>query len=165
MWVLTHPHVGAIIPTLADVCIPVVFPGSPARITNYGVDMLKATFGGFIYQRRSELRLTLRAFCAKAGIDPSNYSKYERGVAVPTEQSVLRKIAKGLGIPVKAGSSEWIKLQSLASAARGEFPTDLLQNERILAALPAFYQRLRDEGLPKDQDEVEALVNILKGEM
>lgn len=127
--------------------------------------MTQETFGQLIQRKRGELGLTLRAFCAKVRIDPSNLSKYERGVAVPSEDAVLRRLARGLNIPTRRGNPDWKQFQILASAARGEVPSDLLKNDRILAALPAFYQRLRDQGLPEGQDEVDALVGVLKSVM
>ncbi len=42
-----------------------------------------ASFGEWLKARRGRKRLTLRVFAKKAGLDPGNLSRYERGVVQP----------------------------------------------------------------------------------
>lgn len=96
-------------------------------------------FGEFIKMRRLSLDLGLRDFCLKAKMDPSNYSKYERGALAAPGDKDLRRIARGLKI--RPGSAEWNKFVDLAAIQRSEFPTDI--NKKYMHLLPAFYQKLR----------------------
>ena len=117
-------------------------------------------FGEFLYNKRMEKGIGLRAFCLNTDVDPSNYSKYERGVAMPPNETVLRRIAKGLAI--KQGTQEWKTLTGLAAAGRGELPSDLKANKRLVEALPALYSHLRDHELPDGGDPFDALIKVLK---
>jgi transcriptional regulator with XRE-family HTH domain len=109
-------------------------------------------FGEFIKTRRLSLELGLRDFCLRAKMDPSNYSKYERGVLPAPGDKDLKRIARGLSIPI--GSSDWNKLVDLAAVQRSEFPTDL--NVRYMHLLPTFYQKLRGH----EGGEIESLQDL-----
>ena len=50
------------------------------------------TFGEFIKQLRLQNRITLREFCRLAGIDPSNWSKIERGMLQPPKSKMLQSL-------------------------------------------------------------------------
>ena len=121
---------------------------------------MKNVFGDFIKARRLALGLGLRDFCLKAKMDPSNYSKYERGVlqTAPGDKD-LRRIARGLG--VRVGSADWNSLRDLAAIQRSEFPDDM--NKKYMHLLPAFYQKLRGhEG--GGVDSLEDLAKLLREE-
>lgn len=120
---------------------------------------MQKTFGEFIRDRRLALDLGLREFCLLAKMDPSNYSKYERGVLTTPSEKDLKRIAKGLGI--KHGSLKWNELCDLAAVQRSEVPLDV--NARYMHLLPAFYQKLRGhEG--GGIESLEDLANLLREE-
>src|SRR4030042_4730552 len=59
----------------------------------------KMDFGTFIKNKRIEKGLTLREFCRKAKLDPSNWSKIERGIFPPPKsRPVLEEIAAAVGL-------------------------------------------------------------------
>ncbi len=54
-------------------------------------------FGELLRKRRKELRLGLREFALKAGLDPGNLSKIERGrLGAPQSDEVLGRICRAL---------------------------------------------------------------------
>lgn len=126
---------------------------------------MQESFGQYIQGKRAELRLGLREFCEAAGVDPSNYSKYERGILAPPEGVALKRIAKGLRIHATMKDPEWRKLTALAAAGRGEIPSDLVRNQRLMSLMPALYQHLREHELPAGTDPIEVLVKALRKEV
>jgi transcriptional regulator with XRE-family HTH domain len=107
----------------------------------HGAPMSNA-FGEMLREKRLEQRRSLREFSMGIGLDPSNYSKIERGVLPPPVDDGFGKIAEGLGlIP---GSQEWERLLFTAEVDRREIPGAVLANEEVAAALPAFFQKLKD---------------------
>ena len=57
-------------------------------------------FGELIKRLRSQKRLGLREFCVATDCDPSNWSKVERGMLPPPQDTaVLDRIAVILGLP------------------------------------------------------------------
>ncbi len=117
------------------------------------------TFGEFIKNLRIERRMTLREFCRAAKLDPSNWSKIERGFAPPPKSKVvLQGIAEVLNI--EEGSEEYITLFDLA--AIGHIPTDLLSDEQVLDKLPVFFRTIRGE--KPSRKELEELIRIMREE-
>lgn len=56
-------------------------------------------WGDYIHQKRIDNDITLREFCRSYGIDPSNWSKVERGIANPPKDRVLlMQVMRDLGI-------------------------------------------------------------------
>lgn len=97
---------------------------------------------------RLQRRLTLRDFCAQNGLDPSNWSKVERGINPPPRDiRVLEAIAKFFGLE---GDS---KLSFLDEAAvqRLEIPPDLADSAILQKALPAFFRAVRGHELTETQ--------------
>ena len=93
--------------------------------------------------------MTLRSFCREAEIDPSNWSKIERGVlAPPDDSSFLNRIAALLGLT----TLEETELSDLAAIARGHIPADL-KDEEILAKMPAFFRAIRGGKLTDEEFE------------
>ncbi len=93
--------------------------------------------------------MTLRSFCREAGIDPSNWSKIERGVlAPPDDEEMLGRIAGLLGLK----PSEKVELADLASIARGQIPEDL-KDEEILSKMPAFFRAIRGQEYTREDFE------------
>ena len=117
-------------------------------------------FGEFFKTKRRGLGLSLRAFCRKNGLDPGNMSKLERGVLAPPEsRGKLEAYAAMLGL--EEGSDDWFEFFDLAAAARGRIPDGLLEDERVVRALPIMYRTLRKD--KPDREEVERLMKLIRG--
>ena len=118
--------------------------------------MKNTKFVDMIKDRRIAAGMTLRSFCREAEIDPSNWSKIERGVlAPPDDANFLKNITALLGLD----SSERAELADLAAIARGQIPADLKDKE-ILAKMPAFFRAIR--GQEYTEDDFEKLMNGVK---
>lgn len=114
-------------------------------------------FGAYIKQIRLQKRVTLREFCRITGIDPSNWSKIERGILLPPKsKKTLEEIAKVLKIEKE--SEEWYTLMDLA--AIGYIPKELLADQSIVEKLPVFFRTLR--GQKPTREELENLINMVQ---
>ncbi len=103
--------------------------------------MKQINFGNYVKDRRITAGMTLRSFCREVDIDASNWSKVERGVLSPPDDSeLLSRIAMILGLK----SDEQTELADLASISRGQIPADL-KDEEILAKMPAFFRAIRGQ--------------------
>jgi transcriptional regulator with XRE-family HTH domain len=101
-------------------------------------------FGEFIRHQRQERRISLRDFCLRAEVDPSNWSKIERSkLAPPCDDEQLDKITGALGF--EKGSPAWHLCRDLAFAERGRVPSDIMSDEELVAKLPLFFRTIRDE--------------------
>jgi transcriptional regulator with XRE-family HTH domain len=117
------------------------------------------TFGEFIRNLRIGKRLTLRQFCRSAKLDPSNWSRIERGLAPPPKSKVvLQEIAKILKI--ERESEEYKALFDLAAISH--IPSDLISDEQVLDKLPIFFRTIRGE--KPSRKELEELIRIMKEE-
>lgn len=115
------------------------------------------TFGEFIKSLRVKNRITLREFCRLTKIDPSNWSKIERGVLQPPKsKEVLNEISTILKLDKKG--EEYHLLMDLAAISF--IPKDLLDDESIVEKLPVFFRTLR--GQPPTREELEELIKIIK---
>ena len=119
-----------------------------------------AQFGAFFKEKRRARGLSLREFCRQNGLDPGNMSKIERGVLPPPDaREKLLEYARMLGI--REGTDDWLTFFDLAAACRGRIPDELLEDERIVQALPLVFRRLRREELT--DDELDRLTKLLEG--
>ena len=101
-------------------------------------------FGSFFKTKRIEKGYTLRQFCKKNNLDPGNMSKLERGLLPPpASRDKLEQLASYLGL--KKGTDDWMEFFDLAAATRGELPKDVLDNDKIVAALPLIFRTIRDK--------------------
>jgi transcriptional regulator with XRE-family HTH domain len=118
------------------------------------------TFGEYIFDLRRQKRITLREFCRVTKVDPSNWSKIERGILQPPKSNqVLEEIAAVLGL--QKGSEEFNLLFDLAAIAF--IPRNLvLQEEKMLGKLPIFFRTLR--GNKPTEEELETIIKLLKEE-
>jgi len=117
------------------------------------------TFGEFIRNLRIEKSLTLREFCRAAKLDPSNWSRIERGLASPPKSKfVLQGIAEILNIEER--TEEYNTLFDLAAISH--IPTDLVSDERVIDKLPVFFRTIRGE--KPNREELEELIRIMKEE-
>jgi transcriptional regulator with XRE-family HTH domain len=112
-------------------------------ISAEGKTMVTKSFGEFMKQKRMATGQTLRGFCAAHGFDVGNFSKMERGVLAPPHgDDRLSVYAEALGL--ERESSEWFEFFDLASAARGEIPSDLLSDAQVVERLPVMFQAMRE---------------------
>lgn len=117
------------------------------------------TFGGFVKKMRIRNSLTLREFCRQANVDPSNWSKIERGLFPPPKSNqVLQEIAKVLNL--QKNSEDFNALFDLAAISY--IPPELLNDQRIVEKLPVFFRTMRGE--KPTRKELEELIKILKEE-
>jgi len=93
---------------------------------------------------RIEKRLTLRDFCEQAGLDPSNWSKVERGINPPPgDIGLLERLADFFGLT----GDRKLAFMDEAALQRREIPPDLADNEILQKALPAFFRAARGHEL------------------
>ena len=105
-------------------------------------------FGELIKSLRIAKELTLRQCCSDLGVDPSNWSKMERGVTPPPKD-----------VEILEGWADFFQLQGdkkqefldLAAISRSEIPADVASDERVIAALPAFFRAVRGHELQGDR--------------
>jgi transcriptional regulator with XRE-family HTH domain len=122
---------------------------------------MDTTFGEFLKRKRLERRMTLRAFCERAGVDPANYSKLERGIlSPPQDPKKLVVYERALGIPSKGEESR--ELRRLAALDRGELPPAVLADKELVGKLPVLFRRL--EGDPIDDHMLDDLIETLRRE-
>ena len=105
-------------------------------------------FSNLVKDLRLEKRLTLREFCQQLGIDPSNWSKVERGInPPPSDVGFLEKLADFFGL-VHEKKQEFF---DSAAVGRNELPPDLAEDALFTQALPAFFRAYRDHELSEEQ--------------
>ncbi len=115
------------------------------------------TFGEYVKNMRLEKRITLREFCRMNELDPSNWSKVERGLlSPPKSKMVLEMIARSLQIKEK--SEEWNSLFDFAAVAH--IPREIMSDERLLEKLPVFFRTVRGE--KPTTSELEELVRTIR---
>jgi hypothetical protein len=90
--------------------------------------------------------------------DPSNWSKIEREVSSPSrDEETLGKWAKQLGL--KPGSDDWHKFHDYAAVDAGRIPDHVMENEELLAKLPAFFRTL--SGQKPSREDLEKLLDLI----
>jgi transcriptional regulator with XRE-family HTH domain len=108
------------------------------------------TFGARVKDLRIAQRKTLRQFCEEHGLDPSNWSKIERGVnPPPKDETTLGKWARMLGL--KPATEAWTDFICQADVSRGNIPREVMNNEKLLAKLPVFFRTVRGAELTEKQ--------------
>ncbi len=114
-------------------------------------------FQELVKDYRTNLRLSLRQFCLELDLDPSNWSKVERGInPPPKDKTLLNQIAEILKIDEKQKN----ELFDAAAAERAEIPEDLASNEKLIPLLPAFFRVMRgDEHTP---EEIRSLIEEVR---
>lgn len=102
---------------------------------------MKTSFADFIRNKRIEAGYTLREFCKTINIDPSNWSKIERGIMKPPQsEAVLKEIA--MTLKLDPDSEPYKELFDLAAISA--IPSGLVEQE-IINQLPAFFRTVRLE--------------------
>lgn len=113
-------------------------------------------FSDTVKSLRLERRLTLRDFCAQAGLDASNWSKVERGVNPPPgDVETLERLAAFFGLT----DARRLAFMDEAALQRREIPADVADNAILQRALPAFFRAARGHEL------TEAELNELAGDI
>jgi len=99
-------------------------------------------FGQYVKELREKRGLSLREFCRLANLDPSNWSKVERGMlAPPRNRKCLNDIASVL--LVDKDSEEWHML--FDTAAIGHIPDELVCNRSLIVeSMPIFLRSARE---------------------
>ena len=124
-------------------------------------DPVKARFGAFMESLRQRNRLTLREFCKRAGCDPGNTSRLERGLLPPPRnQETLERYAAALGL--QEGSDDWYTFFDLAAADAGMVPADIMSDAELVKALPVFFRTLRGQK-PTPEEMGQIAAKIRKG--
>jgi transcriptional regulator with XRE-family HTH domain len=115
-----------------------------------------AVIGAFFREKRLKANLSLRKFCELAHLDPSNWSKVERGRLAPPDRGKLEEIAKVLGLE----KEEYLELFDLASIEKGKIPDYVYSDAEILKALPIFFRTAN--GSKPTKEELEKIIELLK---
>jgi transcriptional regulator with XRE-family HTH domain len=106
---------------------------------------------------RIQKRLTLRIFCEQLGLDPSNWSKVERGINPPPgDITILERLADFFNLT----GEEKLSFMDEAALQRNEIPQDLSDNLILQNALPAFFRAARGHELT--EDELKSLAEDIK---
>lgn len=101
-------------------------------------------FGVLLKDTRLAKGLTLRQCCELLGTDPSNWSKLERGIVpAPKDPAIVEAWADALGLSGETRQS----FMDTAALSRRELPADIADDEKVLAALPAFFRAARGSEL------------------
>lgn len=129
----------------------------------YHIEILRRrsimTFGEFVKTRRLEAGLSLREFCKLVELDPSNWSKIERGLFPATaNRETLETIAKI--VKLKKGSDLWSTFFDLAYISQQRIPDDVYKDEDVVSALPVFFRTVRGE--KPSEEELDKLIALLK---
>lgn len=113
------------------------------------------TLGELIKMKRMERELTLRNFCEKAKLDPSNWSKVERGLLEsPKSLAVLESIS----IVLQMSEEEFQELKDIAAIE--SIPKGIKPDREILESLPVFFRTVRDKN--PDSEKLKTLIKIIK---
>jgi transcriptional regulator with XRE-family HTH domain len=107
---------------------------------------------------RQGARLTLREFCRRAGTDPANINRMERGlVPPPKDRDILERYATALRL--RDGTDDWYTFLGLAAVAQGTVPADTMADAGLVSALPLFFRALRGQKpSPKEVCQVAASI-------
>ncbi len=114
-------------------------------------------FGQLLKDVRIRRRLTLRQCSADLGVDPSNWSKIERGVnPAPRDITLLKQWATFFNLMPEERQAFF----DAAALSRRELPADIASDTRLLQALPAFFRAVRGSDL--DEAKMAQFVQDLK---
>ena len=86
----------------------------------------------------------------RAGLDPGNLSRYERGiVSPPQDTAVLERIGRALGL--KPRSASWSDLIHLSAIGGRRIPPDVAKDADLLKALPILFRTLKGKKLSEEE--------------
>ena len=118
-----------------------------------------ATFGEMLRERRKELRLGLREFALRAGMDAGNLSKIERGrMSPPQSIDILDRICLALELdPSDDGAA---RLRASAATENGRIPEDIMSDAEVMAQLPILLRTLQNKQI--DAEQLEKLIEMIR---
>jgi len=97
-----------------------------------------------IKEKRKYLGLSMRKFCESAEVDPSNWSKVERGLLpLSLDKRKVESIARILKIT--KGSKEWEDFLDTAALSQERIPEDIIRYKRKTEGLKDFFKEIRKE--------------------
>lgn len=116
-------------------------------------------FGELLREHRKELRLGLREFALRAGMDPGNLSKLERGILnPPQDRGLLDRLC--LALELDLAGAEVQKLRDVAAVENGRIPADIAEDEEIMAKIPLLLRTVHNRQLEPEQ--VERLIEMIR---
>ena len=116
-------------------------------------------FGDQLRKRRKELRLGLREFALRAGMDPGNLSKIERGrLTAPQSDEVLERICLALEYELESDGAQ--ALTDLAAAETGRIPPEILGDQEVMARMPVLLRTVHNKQL--SPEELDRLIEMIK---
>jgi transcriptional regulator with XRE-family HTH domain len=117
------------------------------------------TFGERVRGRRKELRLGLREFALRVGMDPGNLSKIERGrLSAPQSPDILNRICRAL--EWEPDSEPASALKDLAFTETGQIPEEILSDEVVMSKMPLLLRTVRNKKL--DEKELDRLIEMIR---
>jgi len=117
------------------------------------------SFGELLRERRKELRLGLREFAQRAGMDPGNLSKIERGrLGAPQSEEILDRICEAL--EWGRDSEEACNLKDRAAVENGQIPAEILGDEVVMEKVPLLLRTVQNKQLEPEQ--LERLIEMIR---
>ena len=117
-------------------------------------------FGDYVKEKRLAVNLSLRKFCTRVNLDPSNWSKVERNLLPPPyDLNIMVAIRQELDLPI--GSPECDILYDLATIALGKLPCYIYHDEEVLNALPIFIRMASPDTKP-GREELDKLIELIR---
>ena len=116
---------------------------------------IMAAFGALVKQLRIQDRLTLREFCRRLDLDPSNWSKIERGISPPPGS--VDSMASFFSLQ----GERLQEFTDAAAVARNRLPADIISNDQMVANLPAFFAVIRT-GAPQSRLATQELIRDIQ---
>lgn len=118
------------------------------------------TFGEYFRNKRTEKRMTLRAYCSRYGLDPANISKIENDkLKPPKDEEKLKALAMSLGL--KEESESWINFFDLAYQANNDIPKDIKRDaQEVMKMLPRFLRTNDNKKI--DRKKLKELIAFLE---
>ena len=97
-------------------------------------------FSELLKKLRLEKKLTLRECALKLEVDPSNWSKMERGInPAPKHRDILKRWATFFKLTDRPKQEFF----DTAALSRHEIPYDIASDETLLSKMPAFFRSIR----------------------
>jgi transcriptional regulator with XRE-family HTH domain len=112
-------------------------------------------FNQFVQEKRMEREMSLRQFCKAAALDPSNWSKIERGLV---KQGQSHEILDRISTVLNLNEADRQTLKDLAVI--DSIPTELMLEDKIVESLPIFFRTVR--GDKPSEDELNLLYQLIQ---
>lgn len=117
------------------------------------------TFGERVREKRKELRVGLREFAQRVGMDPGNLSKIERGrLGAPQSEDVLNRFCDALELDPYG--DEALELKDSAATENGQIPESVLDDEVVMQKMPLLLRTVKNKQL--EPEELDRLIQLIK---